>query len=76
MSFKGVDFAAVNNCKLLITLDCGIKAVEKIKYARTKGIDVIVCDHHYPGSEIPPAVAVLDPKQPGCSYPYKELCGW
>ena len=75
VSFKGVDFAAVNNCKLLITLDCGIKAVEKIKYARTKGIDVIVCDHHYPGSEIPPAVAVLDPKQPGCSYPYKELSG-
>lgn len=75
VSFQGIDFAVANNCKLLITLDCGIKAVEKIKYARTKGIDVIVCDHHYPGSEIPAAVAVLDPKQPGCSYPYKELSG-
>jgi single-stranded-DNA-specific exonuclease len=75
VSFQGIDFAAANNCKLLITLDCGIKAVEKIKYARTKGIDVIICDHHYPGSEIPAAVAVLDPKQPGCSYPYKELSG-
>jgi single-stranded-DNA-specific exonuclease len=75
VSFLGIDFAVENNCKLLITLDCGIKAVEKIKYARTRGIDVIVCDHHYPGSEIPAAVAVLDPKQPGCSYPYKELSG-
>lgn len=75
VSFQGVDFAVSNNCKLLITLDCGIKAVEKIKYARSKGIDVIVCDHHYPGSEIPAAIAVLDPKQPGCSYPYKELSG-
>jgi single-stranded-DNA-specific exonuclease len=75
VSFQGVDFAVNNNCKLMITLDCGIKAVEKIKYARSKGIDVIVCDHHYPGSEIPAAIAVLDPKQPGCSYPYKELSG-
>jgi single-stranded-DNA-specific exonuclease len=75
VSFQGIDFAFSTNCKLLITLDCGIKAVEKIKYARSKGIDVIVCDHHYPGSEIPAAVAVLDPKQPGCSYPYKELSG-
>jgi single-stranded-DNA-specific exonuclease len=75
VSFLGIDFAAGNNCKLMITLDCGIKAVEKIKYARSKGIDVIVCDHHYPGSEIPGAMAVLDPKQPGCSYPYKELSG-
>jgi single-stranded-DNA-specific exonuclease RecJ len=75
VSFQGVDFAVNNNCKLLITLDCGIKAVEKIKYAKSRGIDVIVCDHHYPGSEIPAAIAVLDPKQPGCSYPYKELSG-
>jgi len=75
VSFQGIDFAAQNNCKLVITLDCGIKAVEKIGYARSKGIDVIVCDHHYPGDEIPKAVAVLDPKQPGCSYPYKELSG-
>jgi len=59
----------------MIALDCGIKAVEKVKYARTKGIDVIICDHHYPGDEIPRALAVLDPKQPGCNYPYKELSG-
>jgi single-stranded-DNA-specific exonuclease len=75
VSIKGIDFAHRNNCKVLITLDCGIKAVEKINYARTRGIDVIVCDHHYPGGEIPKAIAVLDPKQPGCSYPYKELSG-
>ena len=75
VSFQGIDFAFQNNCKIVITLDCGIKAVEKINYARTKGIDVIVCDHHYPGDEIPKAIAVLDPKQPGCSYPYKELSG-
>jgi single-stranded-DNA-specific exonuclease len=75
VSFQGVDFAFQNNCRIMITLDCGIKAVEKVKYARTKGIDVIVCDHHYPGDEIPKALAVLDPKQPGCNYPYKELSG-
>lgn len=75
VSFQGLDFAYQNNCKVVITLDCGIKAVEKVKYARTKGLDVIICDHHYPGDEIPKAVAVLDPKQPGCSYPYKELSG-
>jgi single-stranded-DNA-specific exonuclease len=75
VSFHGLDFASQNNCKVVITLDCGIKAVEKIKYAKSKGLDVIVCDHHYPGDEIPKALAVLDPKQPGCSYPYKELSG-
>ncbi len=75
VSFQGIDFAFQNNCRLMITLDCGIKAVEKVKYARTKGIDVIICDHHYPGDEIPRAAAVLDPKQPGCNYPYKELSG-
>ena len=75
VSFQGLDFAAQNNCKIVITLDCGIKAVEKVKYARSKGLDVIICDHHYPGDEIPKALAVLDPKQPGCSYPYKELSG-
>ncbi|MCJ7449810.1 MAG: single-stranded-DNA-specific exonuclease RecJ [Bacteroidales bacterium] len=75
VSFQGLDFAYQNNCKVVITLDCGIKAVEKIQYAKTKGLDVIVCDHHYPGNEIPKALAVLDPKQPGCSYPYKELSG-
>ena len=75
VSFQGLDFAYQNNCKVVITLDCGIKAVEKVKYVRTKGLDVIICDHHYPGDEIPKALAVLDPKQPSCSYPYKELSG-
>jgi single-stranded-DNA-specific exonuclease len=75
VSFKGLDYAYENNCKLVITLDCGIKAVEKVKYARSKGLDVIICDHHYPGDEIPAAIAVLDPKQPDCSYPYKDLSG-
>jgi single-stranded-DNA-specific exonuclease len=75
VSFQGIDFAVSNNCRIIITLDCGIKAVEKVNYARSKGIDVIICDHHYPGDEIPKALAVLDPKQPGCSYPYKELSG-
>jgi len=75
VSFQGLDFAYQHNCKVVITLDCGIKAVEKVKYARTKGLDVIICDHHYPGDEIPKALAVLDPKQPSCNYPYKELSG-
>jgi len=75
VSFLGLDYAYQNNCKVVITLDCGIKAVEKVKYARTKGLDVIICDHHYPGDEIPKAIAVLDPKQPSCNYPYKELSG-
>ncbi|MCX6255819.1 MAG: single-stranded-DNA-specific exonuclease RecJ [Bacteroidia bacterium] len=75
VSFQGLDFAYQNNCKIVITLDCGIKAVEKVKYARTKGLDVIICDHHYPGDEIPKALAVLDSKQPSCNYPYKELSG-
>jgi single-stranded-DNA-specific exonuclease len=75
VSFKGLDHAFEQNCKVVITLDCGIKAIEKVKYARSKGLDVIICDHHYPGNEIPRALAVLDPKQPSCSYPYKELSG-
>jgi single-stranded-DNA-specific exonuclease len=75
VSFQGLDFAFQTNCKVVITLDCGIKAVEKVKYARSKGLDVIICDHHLPGDEIPKAVAVLDPKQPSCNYPYKELSG-
>jgi single-stranded-DNA-specific exonuclease len=75
VSYQGLDFAYQNNCKVVITLDCGIKAVEKVKYARTKGLDVIICDHHLPGDEIPKALAVLDAKQPSCNYPYKELSG-
>lgn len=75
VSKMGLDYARETNCKLVITIDCGIKAVEKVRYARSLGIDVIICDHHLPGDEIPDAIAVLDPKQPGCSYPYKELSG-
>ena len=75
LSLKGIDYAASGNCRLIIALDCGIKAVDKVKYARSKDIDVIICDHHLPGDEIPAATAVLDPKQPGCNYPYKELSG-
>ncbi len=75
VSYKGIDFAEDNNFSLIIALDCGIKAVEKVAYANEKGIDFIICDHHRPGPEIPKAVAVLDPKQDDCEYPYKELCG-
>ncbi|MEI6175178.1 MAG: single-stranded-DNA-specific exonuclease RecJ [Bacteroidota bacterium] len=75
ISFKGIDFASETNVRLIIALDCGIKAVEKIAYATTKGVDFIICDHHRPGAVIPSAAAILDPKQPDCPYPYKELSG-
>lgn len=75
ISIKGIDFAAQNNFKLIIALDCGIKAVEKIKYAKTLGVDFIICDHHNPDDELPPAVAVLDTKRNDCTYPYKHLSG-
>ncbi|MDT0643595.1 single-stranded-DNA-specific exonuclease RecJ [Zunongwangia sp. F363] len=75
VSYQGIDFAADNDISLIIALDCGIKAVEKVAYAKEKGIDFIICDHHRPGGEIPSAVAVLDPKRDDCEYPYKELCG-
>ncbi len=75
ISSRGIDYAHENNCKLMITLDCGIKAVEKIKYASSLGLDVIICDHHLPGETVPEATAVLDPKQEGCNYPYKDLSG-
>lgn len=75
ISFKGVDFAHDNGFSLIIALDCGIKALDKVAYAFEKQIDFIICDHHRPGSEIPQAVAVLDPKRDDCNYPYKELCG-
>lgn len=75
VSAKGIDYAAQHGFSLIIALDCGIKAVDKIEYAREKGIEFIICDHHNPGEQIPAAVAVLDPKQEGCSYPYKELSG-
>ncbi len=75
ISLKGIDTAAEHNVKLIIALDCGIKAVEKIKYASDKGIDFIIGDHHRPGETLPEAVAVLDPKRSDCPYPYKELSG-
>ncbi|WP_111683283.1 single-stranded-DNA-specific exonuclease RecJ [Winogradskyella tangerina] len=75
VSFKGIDFAHDNDFTLIIALDCGIKAIDKIAYAKEKGIDFIICDHHRPGDELPDAVAVLDPKREDCSYPFDELCG-
>jgi len=75
ISLKGIDFAAEHEFGLIIALDCGIKAVDKVEYARSKGIEFIICDHHNPGDKIPKAVAVLDAKQEGCNYPYKELSG-
>ena len=75
VSQQGIDYAAAQGCNLIITLDCGIKAVEKIAYANSKGIDVIVCDHHTPGDELPSAVAVLNMKRSDCPYPYKDLSG-
>ena len=75
VSQRGIDYAAAQGCGLIITLDCGIKAVEKIAYANSKGIDVIVCDHHTPGDELPQAVAVLNMKRSDCPYPYKDLSG-
>lgn len=75
LSFQGIDYASDNDISLIITLDCGIKAIEKVAYASEKGIDVIICDHHRPGNELPNAVAILDPKREDCHYPYDELCG-
>ncbi len=75
ISFKGIDVAAENGIQLIIALDCGIKAVDKVAYAKEKGIDFIICDHHLPGEELPKAIALLDPKRPDCDYPFDELCG-
>ncbi len=75
ISYKGINFALENDFSLIIALDCGIKSVEKVAHAKKLGIDFIICDHHRPGSEIPKAAAVLDPKREDCNYPYKELCG-
>lgn len=75
ISYDGVNFAAENGFSLVIALDCGIKAVEKIEYANQRGIDFIICDHHLPGEKLPEACAVLDPKQSDCNYPFKELSG-
>ncbi len=75
VSYKGIDWAAEGGFTLMITLDCGIKAIDKVEYARSKGIDVIVCDHHLPENSLPAAVAVLDPKREDCHYPFDDLCG-
>lgn len=75
ISFAGIDFAEANNFSLIIALDCGIRSNDKVNYALEKGIDFIICDHHLAGDKVPAAAAILDPKQPGCNYPYKELSG-
>ena len=75
VSYQGIDYAHDNDCSLIIALDCGIKAIEQVRYAAGKGIDFIICDHHRPGRELPAAVAVLDPKREDDAYPYDELCG-
>lgn len=75
VSTQGIDFAKENHFSLIISLDCGIKNAKLIAYATTLGIDFIVCDHHLPDDDLPVAVAILNPKQKGCNYPYKELCG-
>lgn len=75
VSYAGIDYAHDNGITLIVALDCGIKAIEKVAYAKEKGIDFIICDHHRPGNQIPQAIAVLDPKREDCNYPYKELCG-
>ncbi len=75
ISKAGIDYASDNDCMLIIALDCGIKSIDLVAYAKTLGIDFIICDHHLPGDSIPDAVAVLDPKRVDCLYPYKELCG-
>jgi single-stranded-DNA-specific exonuclease len=75
VSQAGIDYANEAGYSLVISLDCGIKSIELIQYAKELGIDFIVCDHHLPDTELPPAIAILNPKQPDCSYPYKELCG-
>ncbi|HBB92948.1 MAG: single-stranded-DNA-specific exonuclease RecJ [Bacteroidetes bacterium GWF2_49_14] len=75
ISFQGIEYAMQNGYSLVIALDCGIKSTDKMDYARRKGIEFIICDHHLPDEELPVAVAILDPKRPDCEYPYKELSG-
>jgi len=75
ISKQGIDYAKERNCTLIISLDCGIKAIEQVDYANSKNIDFIICDHHNPGEDLPAAVAVLDPKREDCQYPFKELSG-
>ena len=75
ISLQGIDFAEDNDFSLIIALDCGVKAIKQVDYAKEKGIDFIICDHHRPGKELPNAIAILDPKREDCTYPYDELCG-
>jgi single-stranded-DNA-specific exonuclease len=75
VSRQGIDFAAETGVKLIIVLDCGIKAIDEIAYAKQRGIDFIICDHHVPDDELPPAVAILNPKRVDSTYPFKHLCG-
>ncbi|MBN8640551.1 MAG: single-stranded-DNA-specific exonuclease RecJ [Flavobacteriales bacterium] len=75
ISYKGIDYADDNGITLIIALDCGIKSIDHIAYAKDKNIDFIICDHHRPGDKLPDAIAVLDPKRDDCTYPYDELCG-
>ena len=75
VSYKGIDWAADGGFALIITLDCGIKAIDKVEYARSKGVEVIICDHHLPEDSLPAAVAVLDPKREDCHYPFDDLSG-
>jgi single-stranded-DNA-specific exonuclease len=75
ISYKGIDYAANEGFGLIIALDCGIKAVEKVAYAKEKNVEFIICDHHRPGDTLPPACAILDPKRDDCPYPFKELAG-
>ncbi|MGV6831883.1 MAG: single-stranded-DNA-specific exonuclease RecJ [bacterium] len=75
VSFEGIDYADDNEFTLIIALDCGVKAIDKVAYAKEKEIDFIICDHHRPSEKLPEAIAVLDPKREDCHYPYNELCG-
>jgi len=75
VSLESIDYAKDNDISLIITVDCGIKAVNQVEYANSKGIDIIICDHHLPDTKIPKAYAVLNPKQSDCAYPFKDLCG-
>ncbi len=75
ISQAGVDYAIHEGYPLVIALDCGIKSVDLISYANSHGVEFIICDHHLPGDRLPPATAILNPKQNDCGYPYKELCG-
>jgi single-stranded-DNA-specific exonuclease len=75
VSKSGIDYAIQNDFRLVISVDCGIKSVNLVAYAKSNGIDFIICDHHLPDQDLPEAIAILNPKQKGCGYPYKELCG-